>query len=164
MSINNRHVLAALGFVAAAAGVLGTAGLSFDGGFESRNLVYTLPFAIGAAVASLRAPRLSAALLFGLAAGAFVIEAWTAYVNRPGCTIFLEFASSLGSVDSVPPGCSPIGVASLAIASIAGTTAALLLVSSTRNPRGFVALFAGIVLAPLLLYLLSIATFAIGGA
>jgi hypothetical protein len=161
MSINNRQLLAAFGFVAAVAGVLGTAGLSFDGRFEPRDLVFTVPFAIGAAFASLRAPRSHAGLLLGLASGAFVIEAWIAYVNRQGCRVFLEFASSL---EVAPRECSPIGLACLLVAAIAGVATALLLIGSTRNARGAVALFAGIVLAPLLLYLLSIATFALSGA
>src|SRR5436309_2168602 len=161
MSINNRQLLAASGSAAALAGVIGTAGLSFDGRFDPRDLAYTAPFAIGAVIGSLRAPRTSAAMLFGVSAGVFAIEAWSAYVNRQGCTILLDFASS---GDFVPPACSPVGLASLVIASIASVTAATLLVVISRTTRGVAFALAGIVLAPVLLYLLSIATFALRGA
>lgn len=161
MSIKNRQLVAAFGSAAAVAGVLGTAGLSFDGSFDPRRLVYTVPFAIAAVAGVLRVPRMSAAMLFGTACGAFAIEAWTAYVNRQGCAAFSEFASV---IDSFPASCSPIGLALLLVAAIASVTAAILLVGTTRVGRGVMFVLAGIVLAPLLLYLLSIATFALRAA
>ena len=93
--------------------------------------------------------------------GAFAIEAWTAYVNRQGCAAFSEFASV---IDSFPASCSPIGLALLLVAAIASVTAAILLVGTTRVGRGVMFVLAGIVLAPLLLYVLSIATFALRAA
>lgn len=141
MSIKNRQLVAAFGSAAA--------------------VVYTVPFAIAAVAGVLRVPRMSAAMLFGTACGAFAIEAWTAYVNRQGCAAFSEFASV---IDSFPASCSPIGLALLLVAAIASVIAAILLVGSTRVGRGVMFVLAGIVLAPLLLYLLSIATFALRAA
>jgi hypothetical protein len=67
--------------LAAVAGVLGDSGLSFDTRFNSRDLLYTLPFAVGAAAGSIRAPRTSATGLFVAACGIFAIESWTASVD-----------------------------------------------------------------------------------
>jgi uncharacterized membrane protein YphA (DoxX/SURF4 family) len=66
----------------------------------------------------------------------------------------LEFASSFDSVP--PPACSPIGLL-LVIAAIGSVIAAILLVAGSRTTRGVAFVLAGIVLAPVLLYLLSIA-------
>jgi hypothetical protein len=159
MSIKNRQLVAALGLVSAAAGILGTAGLSFDGTFDPRRVLYTVPFAVAAVIAVLRAPRMSAAMLFGTACGAFAIEAWTASVNRQGCIAFMEFGPAF---DAAPTSCSPIGLALLLVAAIASIAAATLLMASTRIARTFVFVLAGIVLAPMLLYLLTIGTLALG--
>jgi hypothetical protein len=157
MSINNRQRVVVLGCVGALAGVLGTAGLSFDGSFDARALPYTVPFAMAAVAGTLRAPRMSAAILFGFACGGFGVEAWTASINRQGCIAFLDIGSAL---DIAPASCSPIGLVFLLIASIASGVAASL-VGRARIGRGVVYVLAGIVLAPVLLYLLSIATFGI---
>ena len=160
MSINNRQRVVVFGTVAGLAGVLGTAGLSFDGGFDPRGLVYTVPFVIAVIAGALRAPHLSAATLFGTACGAFGIEAWTASVNHQGCIAVSGFGSALGSA---PESCSLIGLAFLLIASIASGIAASL-VGGRQIGRGVVYALAGIALAPVLLYLLSIATFTLRGS
>ena len=160
MSIKNRQWVLVIGTVAVIAGALGTAGLSFDGRFDPRGLVYTVPFVIAAIAGTLRAPHLSAASLFGTACGAFGIEAWTASVNHQGCIAVSGFGSALGSA---PDSCSLLGLAFLLIASIASGIAASL-VGSRQIGRGVISALAGIVLAPVLLYLLSIAAFTLRGS
>jgi hypothetical protein len=150
----------ALGILAAVGGVLGAAGLTFDGHFEVFRLVFTLPFALAAALGSVRAPRYSAAFLLGESVGAFVIETWTAHVNRQGCVLLSQLLSTgPGTLN-----CSPIGLASMLLALIAAGIATGIVISTLRDARGVVLGVAGLVLAPIVLYMLSIATFALGGA
>ena len=160
MSIRNRQALIALGIVAAVCGVLGAAGLTFDGHFEISRLVFTLPFALAAAIGSLRAPRYSAALLLGGSVGAFAVETWTAYVNRQGCTLLSQFPST--GLETLS--CSPIGLASTFLALVATAIATGIVILTLRDALGVALGVAGLVAAPIVLYLLSLITLAAGGA
>jgi hypothetical protein len=152
--------LVALGIVAAFCGVVGAAGLTFDGHFEVPRLVFSLPFAVAAAVGALIAPRHSAAPLLSASAGAYAIETWTAYVNLQGCTLLSQFPQAgVGTLS-----CSPVGLASMTLALVAAGVATGIVISTLGTVRGVGLGVAGLVAAPIVLYVLSIAAFATSGA
>ena len=135
MSIRNRQVLAALGTIAAVGGVVGAAGLTFDGHFEVLSVVFTLPFAVAAFVGSFLARRYSTVFLLGAAVGRYLVETRTAY-----------------------------GLASMFLALTAAAIAAAIVLATLRNARAVALAVGGLVAAPIVLYMISIATFAVRGA
>ena len=142
-------------------GVVGTAGLSFDGSFQARSLVVTAPVALMAAFVGARAPRGWSPLLVGPASAAFAIETNTAYANHDGC-IGAEVIYREASISAPFGQCSQIGLWATALATLTSLIAGILIIGEGEMFRKGITWVGGVVLAPLVLYLLSVAAFVLG--